>query len=109
MKRIQFQVSKFTKNVLVQPLENLYGLRPKNVWVYIDFENISISLNEQGFVVNLDHLIERFVSQAQAHGRLVKMSAYAPLGAARRLAAIGRFLRKRSGRRRAISPDDGEY
>ncbi|MCY4073709.1 MAG: NYN domain-containing protein [Chloroflexi bacterium] len=70
----------FTKNVLVQPLENLYGLRPKNVWVYIDFENISISLNEQGFVVNLDHLIERFVSQAQAHGRLVKMSAYAPWG-----------------------------
>ncbi len=70
----------FSKNVLVQPLENLYGLRPKNVWVYIDFENISISLNEQGFVVNLDHLIERFVSQAQAHGRLVKMSAYAPWG-----------------------------
>ncbi len=73
-------VIEFTKNVLVQPLENLYGLRPKNVWVYIDFENISISLNEQGFVVNLDHLIERFVSQAQAHGRLVKMSAYAPWG-----------------------------
>ena len=70
----------FRKNVLIQPLENLYGLRPKNVWVYIDFENISISLNEQGFVVNLDHLIERFVSQAQAHGRLVKMSAYAPWG-----------------------------
>ncbi len=75
-----FPVIEFTKNVLVQPLENLYGLRPKNVWVYIDFENISISLNEQGFVVNLDHLIERFVSQAQAHGRLVKMSAYAPWG-----------------------------
>ncbi len=70
----------FRKNVLIQPLENLYGLRPKNVWVYIDFENISISLNEQGFVVNLDHLIERLVSQAQAHGRLVKMSAYAPWG-----------------------------
>ncbi len=70
----------FRKNVLIQPLENLYGLRPKNVWVYIDFENISISLNEQGFVVNLDHVIERFVSQAQAHGRLVKMSAYAPWG-----------------------------
>ncbi len=70
----------FRKNVLIQPLENLYGLRPKNVWIYIDFENISISLNEQGFVVNLDHLIERFVSQAQAHGRLVKMSAYAPWG-----------------------------
>ncbi len=70
----------FAKDVLVQPLENLYGLRPKNVWVYIDFENISISLNEQGFVVNLDHLIERILSQAKAHGRLVKSSAYAPWG-----------------------------
>ena len=43
-------------------------------------KTISISLNEQGFVVNLDHLIERLVSQAQAHGKLVKMAAYAPWG-----------------------------
>ncbi|MYD38343.1 MAG: NYN domain-containing protein, partial [Chloroflexi bacterium] len=47
---------------------------------YIDFENISISLNEQGYVVNLDHLINRMVSQAQAHGQLVKTAAYAPWG-----------------------------
>ena len=66
--------------IIFQPFEALSGIRIKNVWVYIDFENISISLNEQGFVVNLDHLIERMVSQAQAHGKLVKMSAYAPWG-----------------------------
>ena len=67
-------------NVIFQPLESLPGIQTKNVWVYIDFENIAISLNEHGFVVNLDHLIERFQSQAQAHGKLVKMSAYAPWG-----------------------------
>ena len=66
--------------VIFQPFEALSGIRIKNVWVYIDFENISISLNEQGFMVNLDHLIERMVSQAQAHGKLVKMAAYAPWG-----------------------------
>ncbi len=66
--------------IIFQPFEALSGIRIKNVWVYIDFENISISLNEQGFVVNLDHLIERMVSQAQAHGKLVKMAAYAPWG-----------------------------
>ena len=65
---------------MFQRLDTLPGIRTKNVWVYIDFENISISLNEQGFVVNLDHLIERLVSQAQAHGKLVKMAAYAPWG-----------------------------
>ena len=67
-------------DIIFQPFEALSGIRIKNVWVYIDFENISISLNEQGFVVNLDHLIERMVSQAQAHGKLVKMAAYAPWG-----------------------------
>ncbi len=70
----------FADDVMFQRLDTLPGIRTKNVWVYIDFENISISLNEQGFVVNLDHLIERLVSQAQAHGKLVKMAAYAPWG-----------------------------
>ncbi len=70
----------YEQQVIYQLLDGLYGIRTKNVWVYIDFENISISLNEQGFVVNLDHLIERLVSQAQAHGKLVKMAAYAPWG-----------------------------
>ncbi len=72
--------SEYEDLVIYQLLDGLYGIRTKNVWVYIDFENISISLNEQGFVVNLDHLIERLVSQAKAHGKLVKMAAYAPWG-----------------------------
>ena len=72
--------TEFEELVIYQLLDGLYGIRTKNVWVYIDFENISISLNEQGFVVNLDHLIERLVSQAKAHGKLVKMAAYAPWG-----------------------------
>lgn len=72
--------TEFQDNVLFQPLESLLGIQSKNVAVYIDFENIAISLNEQGFMVNLDHLIERFVKQAQAHGHVVKMAAYAPWG-----------------------------
>jgi hypothetical protein len=68
------------EQVIFQPLETLLGIQTKNVAVYIDFENIAISLNEQGFTVNLDHLIERFVMQAKAHGQVVKMAAYAPWG-----------------------------
>ncbi|MCY3945949.1 MAG: NYN domain-containing protein [Anaerolineaceae bacterium] len=65
--------------VVFQPLTTLPGLQQtRNVAVYIDFENITISLNEQGFTVNLDHLIERFISQANAYGQVVKMAAYAP-------------------------------
>src|SRR5690606_27936218 len=54
--------------IIFQPLESLLGIQTKNVAVYIDFENIAISLTEQGYTVNLDHLIERFVVQAKAHG-----------------------------------------
>ncbi len=72
--------TEFANEVIFQPLESLLGIQTKNVAIYIDFENIAISLNEQGFVVNLDHLIERFVSQAKAHGQVVKMAAYAPWG-----------------------------
>ena len=72
--------TRFADDVIFQSLDRLHGIETKNVLVYIDFENIAISLNEQGYVVNLDHLIERFVSKAQAHGKLVKMSAYAPWG-----------------------------
>ena len=74
------QGTEFADEIVFQRLENLLGIQTKNVWVYIDFENISISLHGQGFMVNLDYLIERFVSQAQAHGNVVKMSAYAPWG-----------------------------
>jgi hypothetical protein len=74
------QGTEFSDEVIFQPLESLLGIQTKNVAVYIDFENIAISLNEQGFVVNLDHLINRFVMQAKAHGQVVKMAAYAPWG-----------------------------
>jgi hypothetical protein len=74
------QGTEFADEVIYQPLETLLGLQTKNVAVYIDFENISISLNEQGFVVNLDNLVSAFVNQAKAHGHVVKMAAYAPWG-----------------------------
>lgn len=73
--------TEFADEIIFQPLETLLGIQQtKNVAVYIDFENIAISLNEQGFTVNLDHLIDRFLQQAKAHGQVVKMSAYAPWG-----------------------------
>ncbi|MBZ0293280.1 MAG: NYN domain-containing protein [Anaerolineae bacterium] len=72
--------TEFENEVIFQPLESLLGIQTKNVAVYIDFENIAISLTEQGFTVNLDHLLERFVAQAKAHGQVVKMAAYAPWG-----------------------------
>ncbi len=72
--------TEFADEIIFQPLETLLGIQSKNVSVYIDFENIAISLNEQGFVVNLDHLISRMVSQAKAHGQVVKLAAYAPWG-----------------------------
>ncbi|GIL08919.1 MAG: hypothetical protein BroJett033_4300 [Chloroflexota bacterium] len=72
--------TEFAAQVIFQPLETLLGIQTKNVAVYIDFENIAISLNEQGFTVNLDHLIDRFVIQAKAYGHVVKMAAYAPWG-----------------------------
>jgi uncharacterized LabA/DUF88 family protein len=74
------QGTEFADEIIFQPLETLLGIQTKNVAVYIDFENIAISLNEQGFVVNLDQLISRFISQAKAHGQVVKLSAYAPWG-----------------------------
>ncbi|NJL57880.1 carbohydrate ABC transporter permease, partial [bacterium] len=99
----------FEKEVLFQPLETLLGIQSKNVAVYIDFENIAISLNQQGFVVNLDHLIERFVKQAQAHGHVVKMAAYAPLEPARDPAPTGGLQRARDRRRSPQPPDAGEH
>ena len=72
--------TQIAEGVIFQPLESLLGIQTKNVAVYVDFENIAISLTEQGYTVNLDHLIERFVSQAKAHGQVVKMAAYAPWG-----------------------------
>ncbi|MFN8530078.1 MAG: NYN domain-containing protein [Anaerolineae bacterium] len=73
--------TEFADDVIFQPLETLLGIQQtKNVAVYIDFENIAISLNEQGYTVNLDHLIESFVKRSQVYGQLVKIAAYAPWG-----------------------------
>jgi len=72
--------TEFAEEIIFQPLETLLGIQSKYVAVYIDFENIAISLNEQGFVVNLDQLIEAFVAQASRHGQIAKMAAYAPWG-----------------------------
>jgi hypothetical protein len=73
--------TEFADDIIFQPLETLLGIKPNsNVVVYVDFENIAISLTENGFILNLDHLIERFVRQAQAYGHVVKMAAYAPWG-----------------------------
>ncbi len=66
--------------VVFQPFETLLGIQTKNVAVYIDFENISISLNQNGYIVDLDHLIERFINRARSYGHVVKLSAYAPWG-----------------------------
>jgi uncharacterized LabA/DUF88 family protein len=66
--------------VIFQDLRELLGIETRNVALYIDFENIAISLSQQGFLVNLDRVIAAFVQQAKAHGHVVKMSAYAPWG-----------------------------
>ena len=71
----------FEGKVIFQPLETLLGIQQtKNVAVYVDFENIAISLNEQGYTVNLDELVEGFNHQAKVHGQVVKIAAYAPWG-----------------------------
>jgi hypothetical protein len=66
--------------VIFQPLEVILGIPSKTVALYIDFENISISLSEQGYIINIDNLLEGMIRQAQAHGQVVYMAAYAPWG-----------------------------
>ena len=66
--------------VIFQPLEVILGIPSKTVALYIDFENISISLSEQGYIINIDDLLEGMIRQAQAHGQVVHMAAYAPWG-----------------------------
>lgn len=71
----------YVDRVIVQPLESLLGIKQSmNVAIYIDFENIAISLNEQGYTVNLDALIDSFIRQGKAHGQVIKIAAYAPWG-----------------------------
>jgi hypothetical protein len=73
--------TELAENVIFQPLETLLGIQQtKNVAIYIDFENIAISLNDQGYTVNLDELISSIQHRAQMHGSIVKINAYAPWG-----------------------------
>lgn len=67
-------------DVIYQPLVSVLGIQSKTVALYIDFENIAISLNEQGYAVNLDRLVEGVSAHAKAHGQIIKMAAYAPWG-----------------------------
>ncbi len=68
------------EGVIFQPLEAILGIQSKTVSLYIDFENIAISLNEQGYAVNLDRLVEGLNGHASAHGQITRMAAYAPWG-----------------------------
>jgi hypothetical protein len=68
------------EDIIYQPLETVLGIQTKTVALYIDFENIAISLNEQGYAINLDRLIEGLSAHAKAHGQIIKMAAYAPWG-----------------------------
>ncbi|WP_119068170.1 NYN domain-containing protein [Aggregatilinea lenta] len=68
------------EDVIFQPLEAILGIPSKTVALYIDFENISISLSEQGYILDLDNVIEGMIRQAQTHGQVSHMAAYAPWG-----------------------------
>lgn len=67
-------------DVIFQPLEAILGIPSKTVALYIDFENISISLSEQGYIIDIDHLLDGMIKQAQTHGQVIHMAAYAPWG-----------------------------
>jgi hypothetical protein len=67
-------------NVIFQPLEAILGIPSKTVALYIDFENISISLSEQGYILSIDALLNGMIRQAQKHGQVTHMAAYAPWG-----------------------------
>jgi hypothetical protein len=68
------------EDVVYQPLTAILGIQTKTVVLYIDFENIAISLNENGYAVNIDRLIEGLSAHASAHGQIKRMAAFAPWG-----------------------------
>ncbi len=68
------------EGVIFQPLEVILGLPSKTVALYIDFENISISLSEQGYILVIEDLIAGMIKQAQKYGQVVHLAAYAPWG-----------------------------
>ncbi len=67
-------------NVIYQPLSTVLGIPTKTAALYIDFENITIGLNEQGYIIDLDLFVDSITKQARAHGQITRMAAYAPWG-----------------------------
>lgn len=78
--RIWADQSPDNDDVIYQPLVAILGIQSKTVALYIDFENIAISLNENGYAVNIDRLIDGLSSHTAAHGQIKRMAAYAPWG-----------------------------
>lgn len=78
--RVWSDVAFAMQGVIYQPLESILGVQTKSVALYIDFENITISLNEQGYIVDLDLLLIGVKKRAQHYGQLIHMAAYAPWG-----------------------------
>ncbi|MFP4321283.1 MAG: NYN domain-containing protein [Anaerolineales bacterium] len=78
--RVWADVNPFREGIIFQDLEAILAVKSKSVALYIDFENISISLNEQGYVVDLDTLIHALKNRAAQYGQLLHMAAYAPWG-----------------------------
>lgn len=74
------QGTEFANQIIFQPLESLLGIKTNHVSVFIDFENIAISLAQNGYMLNVDRVIAGFIAQARAYGSIVKMAAYAPWG-----------------------------
>lgn len=68
------------EHVIYQPLSTVLGVPTKTTELYIDFENITIGLNEQGYIIDLDLFVESITRQARAHGQVTRMAAYAPWG-----------------------------
>jgi hypothetical protein len=78
--RVWADVRPSDDTVIFQPLESILGVKTKSVALYIDFENISISLNEQGYIVDLGVLIDAIKVRTSQYGQVVHMAAYAPWG-----------------------------
>jgi hypothetical protein len=74
------QGTEYAEDMIYQPLDTLLGIQTKNVSVYVDFENIAISLTNQGYLLDLDVLLQAFITQAKLYGKLTRVTAYAPWG-----------------------------
>ena len=75
--RVWADVQPSAENVIYQPLESILGVKTKSVALYIDFENIAISLNEQGYIVDLDVLIDAFKQRGTQYS-MVRSSIWRP-------------------------------